>query len=112
MSKKLEAAARAERPIPELVYVRTVFGGIVRVARADLGSRRKYLPMYTTTGMRFSDWIERLKWNTREVHRDSPRKHRRRGATMTGRGRDGDCSPPPAQIRTCGVTAYGSCLES
>jgi hypothetical protein len=30
----------------------------------------------------------------------------------TGRGRDGDRSPPPAQIRTCGTTAYGSCLES
>ena len=33
-------------------------------------------------------------------------------AGMNGRGRDGDCSPPPAQIRTCGTTAYGSCLES
>jgi transposase len=31
---------------------------------------------------------------------------------LVGRGRDGDCSPPPAQIRTCGTTAYGSCLES
>jgi IS5 family transposase len=31
---------------------------------------------------------------------------------VPGRGRDGDCSPPPAQIRTCGTTAYGSCLES
>lgn len=31
---------------------------------------------------------------------------------LLGRGRDGDCSPPPAQIRTCGTTAYGSCLES
>ena len=30
----------------------------------------------------------------------------------SGRGRDEDCSPPPAQIRTCGTTAYGSCLES
>ena len=30
----------------------------------------------------------------------------------TGRGRDEDYSPPPAQIRTCGTTAYGSCLES
>ena len=29
-----------------------------------------------------------------------------------GRGRDEDYSPPPAQIRTCGTTAYGSCLES
>lgn len=29
-----------------------------------------------------------------------------------GRGRDRDYSPPPAQIRTCGTTAYGSCLES
>lgn len=29
-----------------------------------------------------------------------------------GRGRDGDYSPPPAQIRTCGTTAYGSCLKS
>ena len=29
-----------------------------------------------------------------------------------GRGRDEDCSPPPAQIRTCGTTAYGSCLKS
>ena len=32
--------------------------------------------------------------------------------SVSGRGRDGDCSPPPAQIRTCGTTAYGSCLES
>lgn len=75
MSKKLDIAARAERPIPELVYVRTVFGGIVRVARADLDARRKYLPMYTTTGMRFADWIERLKWNTRgkctAIHREN-----------------------------------------
>lgn len=28
-----------------------------------------------------------------------------------GRGRDGHCWPPPAQIRTCRVTAYGSCLR-
>jgi hypothetical protein len=28
----------------------------------------------------------------------------------TGRGRDGSYLPPPAQIRTCGTTAYGSCL--
>jgi len=27
------------------------------------------------------------------------------------RGRDGDCSPPPAQIRTCPIKAYGSYLE-
>ena len=27
-----------------------------------------------------------------------------------GRGRDGSYLPPPAQIRTCGTTAYGSCL--
>ncbi|WP_323547168.1 hypothetical protein, partial [Pseudomonas sp. RTS4] len=26
-------------------------------------------------------------------------------------GRDGSCLPPPAQIRTCGTTAYGSCLR-
>ncbi len=26
------------------------------------------------------------------------------------RGRDGPCGPPPAQIRTCGTTAYGSYL--
>jgi hypothetical protein len=25
-----------------------------------------------------------------------------------GRGRDRDCSRPPAQIRTCGITASGS----
>ncbi len=25
-------------------------------------------------------------------------------------GRDGGYPPPPAQIRTCGITAYGSCL--
>ncbi|MGA2329078.1 MAG: hypothetical protein ABSH05_22665 [Bryobacteraceae bacterium] len=29
---------------------------------------------------------------------------------MFGRGRDGPCGPPPARIRTSGVTAYGSCL--
>src|ERR1019366_2761396 len=29
----------------------------------------------------------------------------------SGRGRDADCSAPPAQIRTCGITASGSCLR-
>lgn len=29
---------------------------------------------------------------------------------LEGRGRDGSYLPPPAQIRTCGTTAYGSCL--
>ena len=28
-----------------------------------------------------------------------------------GRGRDGGHPPPPAQIRTCRITAYGSCLR-
>lgn len=32
------------------------------------------------------------------------------GGHILGRGRDGPCGPPPAQIRTCGVTAYGSYL--
>ena len=36
----------------------------------------------------------------------------RRFYRIKGRGRDEDYSPPPAQIRTCGTTAYGSCLES
>ena len=30
----------------------------------------------------------------------------------SGRGRDGGYPPPPAQIRTSGITAYGSCLRS
>lgn len=29
---------------------------------------------------------------------------------LPGRGRDGSYLPPPAQIRTCRTTAYGSCL--
>ena len=28
----------------------------------------------------------------------------------SGRGRDWDCSQPPAQIRTCGITSSGSYL--
>jgi hypothetical protein len=31
---------------------------------------------------------------------------------IEGRGRDEDCSSPPAQIRTCGFPASGSCLRS
>jgi IS5 family transposase len=31
---------------------------------------------------------------------------------IRGRGRDGGYPPPPAQIRTSGTTAYGSCLGS
>jgi hypothetical protein len=31
---------------------------------------------------------------------------------LAGRGRDAGRPTPPAQIRTCGVTAYGSCLRS
>src|ERR1035437_9458198 len=33
------------------------------------------------------------------------------GMRELGRGRDADCSAPPAQIRTCGITASGSCLR-
>src|SRR5262245_14105575 len=33
-------------------------------------------------------------------------------ARLQGRGRDEDCSSPPAQIRTCGFPASGSCLRS
>lgn len=29
-----------------------------------------------------------------------------------GRGRNAGRPAPPAQIRTCGITAYGSCLRS
>jgi hypothetical protein len=31
---------------------------------------------------------------------------------MQGRGRERPCGRPPAQIRTCGITAYGSYLRS
>jgi len=34
------------------------------------------------------------------------------GRPVLGRGRDTNCSVPPAQIRTCGFPAYGSCLRS
>ena len=34
------------------------------------------------------------------------------GKRHQGRGRDEDCSSPPAQIRTCGFPASGSCLRS
>ena len=30
---------------------------------------------------------------------------------IQSRGRDAGCPAPPAQIRTCGTTAYGSCLR-
>ena len=29
---------------------------------------------------------------------------------LNGRGRDASCPAPPAQIRTCGIPAYGSYL--
>ena len=32
-------------------------------------------------------------------------------APQAGRGRDGGHPPPPAPIRTCRITAYGSCLR-
>jgi hypothetical protein len=45
---------------------------------------------------RFSDACQQWTWQ---------RRH-------TGdRGRDGCCQPPPAQIRTCPIRAYGSYLE-
>jgi hypothetical protein len=31
---------------------------------------------------------------------------------LRGRGRDTVYPMPPAQIRTCSITAYGSCLRS
>ncbi len=36
----------------------------------------------------------------------------RKGSGIKCRGRDGPFGPPPAQIRTGGITAYGSCLGS
>jgi hypothetical protein len=33
-----------------------------------------------------------------------------RFVAVPDRGRDGHCWPPPAQIRTCGIPAYGSYL--
>ena len=33
------------------------------------------------------------------------------GAAMLGRGRDASYLTPPAQIRTCSTTAYGSCQK-
>jgi hypothetical protein len=33
-----------------------------------------------------------------------------RGYAPNDGGRDGPFGPPPARIRTCGTTAYGSCL--
>jgi hypothetical protein len=35
-----------------------------------------------------------------------------RAGCANGRGRDGPCGPPPAQIPACGTTALGSCLGS
>src|SRR5215468_8024550 len=43
-------------------------------------------------------------------HRAYPRLYPLRADGCDGRGRDGDCSPPPAQIRTCSFPAYGSHL--
>src|SRR5436190_7751528 len=36
----------------------------------------------------------------------------RQASAAKGRGRDEDCSSPPAQFRTCGFPASGSCLRS
>lgn len=38
--------------------------------------------------------------------------NKRYGFLKNSRGRDSGYPPPPAQIRTCGTTAYGSCLGS
>jgi hypothetical protein len=43
---------------------------------------------------------------------DGMTSYYRAGGLLIGRGRDGDCPPPPAQTRACRVTAYGSCLRS
>jgi hypothetical protein len=40
------------------------------------------------------------------------RQRRLKESQFYGRGRDGDYSPPPAQIRTSGITACGSCQKS
>jgi hypothetical protein len=39
-----------------------------------------------------------------------PKMLRQAGCCRTGRGRNGSCLPTPTQSRTCGTTAYGSCL--
>src|SRR5262245_16780963 len=52
----------------------------------------------------FTGTIERIQ---RSVGRQGPPSHDR-----GGRGRDGCCQPPPAQIPACGFPAPGSCLRS
>jgi hypothetical protein len=52
----------------------------------------------------------------KEIHEKAHRGLNRIEATQchikAGRDRDVGFLAPPAQIRTCGTTAYGSCLES
>ena len=57
--------------------------------------------------------VHRIRAAIREAQEERAllRNYRKDG-TLLGRGRDGHYWPPPAQIRTSGVAAYGSCLRS
>jgi hypothetical protein len=75
------------------------------------GHRRRALAVHGRVVKRPGDVTEvvvqtQVAWS-RSGHRQRPWVRR-----SIGRGRDGDCSPPPAQIPACGATALGSYLGS
>jgi hypothetical protein len=58
-----------------------------------------------------AEWLLRVDWGGLEEAGER-RLLALRDAFSRGRGRDGDCSSPPAQIPACGFPAPGSCRRS
>ena len=56
---------------------------------------------------RVLDWLDRSHGYDLVIL-DEAHHYSDTGAEDYGRGRDRPCGRPPAQIRTCGITAYGS----
>ena len=74
------------------------------------------MPFFLACGLSFSIDLVQLAHGAHSISRrsDQQRTYSRRetSVSVVCRGRDEDCSPPPAQIRTCGFPASGSCLRS
>lgn len=79
--------------------------GCAPVAFPQLALRYQLAPLDRSSVRAVSALVE-------ETRKPLIRRYLRASTSQNGRGRDGGCPPPPAQIPACGTTAPGSCLGS
>jgi putative transposase len=103
--------------VTDITYIRTYEGWLYLAVVLDLFSRQvigwsmkpRMCSDLAIDAMLMAVWRRKPQQQVM-IHSDQGSQFSSSDWQSFGRGRDGSYLPPPAQIRTCGTTAYGSCL--